>query len=140
MVPMPLLLLQFKMVIISLNSNVRRQRINPGKNRKSRETIIRKWPSSAKEKAEMDGYLSAESKTGDVNPAITCPPAPPATTASLREIEQETRAVFANTHTHTQTISALYIRCIGQSIGYREFILSAILFGRKWTVCEAKGL
>ena len=34
----------------------------------------------------------------------------------------------------------IYIGCIGRSIGYREFILSVILFGRKWTVCEAKRL
>ena len=31
-------------------------------------------------------------------------------------------------------------QCLHLCRVYREFILSAILFGRKWTVCESKGL
>ena len=42
-------------MVTGLNSNVGRQRIKFGKSRKSSGTIIRKWPSSAKEKAEMHG-------------------------------------------------------------------------------------
>ena len=34
----------------------------------------------------------------------------------------------------------IYIECIGRSIGYMEFILSAILIRRKWTMCETKEL
>ena len=34
----------------------------------------------------------------------------------------------------------IYIECIGRSIGYWEFMLSAILISWKWTVCESKGL
>ena len=49
-----MLLLQLKMLIISSNSNVERQRIKSGKNQKSMGTIIRKWQSPAKEKVEMD--------------------------------------------------------------------------------------
>ena len=38
----------------------------------------------------------------DVNPAIAWPPMPPATTASLMAMEQETRTRIANTHRQLQ--------------------------------------
>ena len=79
-----------------------------GKNRKSMRTIIRKWRSSAKEKAEMEGWLSANRKTGDVNPAITWHPMPPATTLSLRAIDQD----WSNTHTDTVGFSYILDVCI----------------------------
>ena len=57
-------------MIISLNSNVGDSESSMAKNGSQWEQYRKWWPSE-KEKAEMEGQLSANCKTGDVNPAIT---------------------------------------------------------------------
>ena len=65
---------------------------------------------STQEKTEIEGPLSTNHKTGEVNPAKSWSSVPPATIVSLTPMVQEKHAHTVDTLTDRQTWSALYKR------------------------------